>query len=634
VKVTGELVREGGLPAGAGAARRLRFEVQRQGDAAGALELRYETATPGALAGDHAVARGDDDYVPTSGALRLAPGEASAHVEVAIVGDRRSEADELVALTVRVIGGADIAVTGLAAIVDDDRGFDFNGDGYADLLVGAPSRNQQRGGAYLFLGGPRLNQESCTRGADLLFEDLDGLGRFGHQIVGGDVNGDGYDDAVIAAPHAEAEGIQPAGIIRVFFGQPVLPATPPVPDLQLIGKQHKADFGKSLAVADINGDELDDIIVGAATARQNGNHAGAVFVFHGRRQWPRGQVSATESDTLIQGLRVGDRFGILVAAAGDTDGDGVEDFVVSSEGYRLELRPTVYLFHGSRGSQSSGPHAPLLASAASAILQGNDLFATAVTGEVDVDGDGRDELLVAAPGENNLQEGECREPPGKDGTVFVYRDRATEGASMRRHDEAELAIRGHDDNFFGTAVAPAGDVNGDGFGDILVGHPFATENEYRESGTVRLYLGSAGLLRRGAEGGAEALDYLLSLSQLLGRADADRLGSTVAGGLDFNGDGFHDFVAATSSGAPQAPEDIEGANASRAEQEPSRISELRGVLGGPDLGGEPNERRQFTIRGADAGDEFGLAIAPAGAARITTFAPTWVERGLGTPTCH
>ncbi len=402
-----------------------------------------------------------------------------------------------------VYSGADGSLlyqkNGLAA--DDRLGWsvagagDVNGDGKADFIIGAPEPSFQ-GSAYVYSG---------ATGA-LLYQKNGGLGgeQLGTSVAGaGDVNGDGKADFIIGALLA---GPGAAGSAFLYSGA----------DGTLLFRKDGVVaigfFGYSVAGAgDVNGDGKADFIVGALLADPGGRiDAGSAFVYSG----------ATGALLLQKdGAVAGDRFGFSVAGAGDVNGDGRTDFIVGAplaDPGGLADAGSAFLYSGADGS--------LLFQKDGAVAV--DYLGQSVSGAGDVNGDGRADIIVGAPG---------ADPGGRSqaGSAFVYSLPAPPDPPVNL--TATFLKQGTaTGDQLGFSVASAGDVNGDGKADFIVGAHQANPGGLSLAGSAYVYSGATGGL----------------LYQKNGGATGDGLGGAVAGIGDVNLDGRQDFIIGAYTADP------------------------------------------------------------------------------------
>lgn len=228
---------------------------------------------------------------------------------------------------------------------------DVNGDGFDDILVGAPrhsSVQQDAGRVYLYLGSPDGPEPAPA----LAIDGAAGLGYFGEALCGiGDINGDGFDDVAIGAPGAtrEANNSMWAGEVRVFHG--CIDGLESMPAVVLVGPHARSMFGATLAGrGDLNGDARTDLLVGAPSFTGARDSSGGVFLFPGSTG---GIVSRPA--WVLDGGQTGAQTGAALALVPDVDGDGCDELLVGSPYYsvvrvragRIDLLP------GSRTAYTS-----------------------------------------------------------------------------------------------------------------------------------------------------------------------------------------------------------------------------------------------------------------------------------------
>jgi len=401
-----------------------------------------------------------------------------------------------------VVGGHEFAWLGYAVAGAGD----VNGDGYADILIGAQGYDDDvadEGAALLFLGspaGPAATPDS------LVSPSNQADSRTGRRVASaGDVNGDGYGD-VLVGTHLYDGG---EGRTWLFQGSPGgLVATP---GWTGEANESEAGFGTSAAgVGDVNGDGYGDVLVGAAL---QGDDVGHAYLYLGSATG----LSETATAWTPAGVsQTGQLYGYSVAAAGDTNGDGFADVAIGSLSYDGDAGAdtgfvAIYLGAGTAAG---------LEASADWVHQGDqagEQLGRALASAGDVDGDGFPDLLVGAP--------ERTSAAGMDGRATLYR-----GAPTRPDGGATWSAQSNDPGaLLGHSIAFAGDVDGDGHGDALVG-AWRYDNPDVDEGGAFLFLGHD----EGLSGGD-------SWSFESDQAGAG-LGVWVAGDGDVNADGYDDVA--------------------------------------------------------------------------------------------
>jgi hypothetical protein len=331
---------------------------------------------------------------------------------------------------------------------------DVDGDGYADLAAGQPNLSRSTGAIQLYAG----RTEGLNPSAYIALLGVDGENAgYGVSVAAGDYNGDARQDLAIGAMFVARE----TGRVHVYQGTAMGFASSP--SLSLVGPLDRGTwFGRSVSGnVDTNGDGFADLVVGGSGTS---TAAGVAAVYLGSEtglaSLPSRQIAAPD------GLLTG--FGIVVAGAGDVDGDGYGEIVVAAPNVSSSTG-RVYAYRGS----TSGTLAP-----AAWVLNGpggtGGAFGTALAAGTDFNADGYSDLLVGAPGVN-----------GNRGAAYLFLG-STMG--LAGSPSVVLASPVSEAARFGEAVSAVGDVDGDGYPDAVITAPNVSAN----TGAIWLMLGGPG----------------------------------------------------------------------------------------------------------------------------------------------
>jgi hypothetical protein len=444
---------------------------------------------------------------------------------------------------------------------------DVNGDGLADLLIGATGRS------YVVFG-------KISAGAIDLSAVANGIGGFvingqssdvfngGSVASAGDVNGDGLADLLIGAPFSDAVAGSDAGRSYVIFGRT---AAAPV-QLSAIangnggfvinGQAAYDSSGFSVASAgDVNGDGLADLLIGASFSDPAaGTNAGRSYVIFGRTAAAPIQLSAIANGNggfVINGQAAYDSSGFSVASAGDVNGDGLADLLIGASFSDPAAGTNAGRSYVIFGQKTSAPAIHL-----SAIANGNGGFvingqaarddsSRSVASAGDVNGDGLADLLIGAPNSDPA----TGSAAGRSYVVFGKTNNNAVNLSAVANGNGGFVINGQGaGDLSGVSVASAGDVNGDGLADLLIGASYSDPAAGGSAGRSYVVFGktSAGAINLSAVANGSG-GFVIN-----GQSSSDFSGESVASAGDVNGDGLADLLIGASFSDPAA-----GTNAGR-----------------------------------------------------------------------
>ncbi len=379
---------------------------------------------------------------------------------------------------------------------------DVNGDGFSDVIVGAPlyeshSAQNNEGTVQLFngiAGGLSLTENWTIAGYDV--------------STAGDVNGDGYSDVIVKYYYPELT-------VHIFHGSSL--GLLPTPNWITESNEFTSFLSVSTA-GDVNGDGYSDVIIGDY---EYNFEAGAVFLWYGSSSGLGPNGTPSNADWTAECNDEGALFGRSIATAGDVNGDGYSDVIVGAAGYDNGQinHGAAFLWYGS--SSGLGPNGtPSNAGWTGKLNTDYSSFGTSVSSAGDVNGDGYSDVIVGAP---NYSYGVFIV-----GAAFVYHGSPTGLISIPYW--VEHPFYPHIDTYFGYSVSTAGDVNGDGYSDVIVGAKEYEDGQTREGAAFVWHGSSSGLSGGKAGWTAES------------NQDGAQFGSSIATAGDVNGDGYSDVI--------------------------------------------------------------------------------------------
>ncbi|MBO6656084.1 MAG: DUF4347 domain-containing protein [Pseudomonadales bacterium] len=496
-------------------------------------------------------------------------------------------------------GDGSDGTTFLGAAAEDQAGFnvtslgDINGDGYDDIAISAVTEStnaSDSGATYVVFGTPaglgatfELSNLHSTNTDGFVLRGIDVNDLSGRSVAGGDLNGDGFADIIVGASNADPNGDR-SGEVYVVFGRADFSGvlTDGVFELGSLASGGGTDGFVLNGVAspdtagrwvdfagDVNGDGFGDFLIGAP-----GSNAaeGATYLIYGTDDFSPilGQGGADTGEfelsdletinggdgtigTVFRGVAAGDYSGNFVAGNGDFNGDGLRDIVIGAyyagySGYNTATGATYVIYGDTSGFGAEVNLADLDGTDGFELVGAAGDYSGKSLDLFDFNGDGFDDLVTTAPyadANGYVDNGITYVIFGEAGTPFT--------GSQSLSSAADVTINGVDSSDAGSGfkVISAGDVNSDGFDDLLIGRvPVAGVDQgaayiifgndsYTSGSSIEVsdVVPDAASTVGGDAGLTVDIGFVLS-----GIDSDDYAGQAIAAAGDFNGDGFDDLI--------------------------------------------------------------------------------------------
>ena len=369
----------------------------------------------------------------------------------------------------------------------------------------------------------------------------------------GDVNGDGFDDLIIGAPYATANGDTMAGKSYVVFGGTDINSLIKLSEIAdgtggfvITGANSFEVSGFSVSSAgDVNGDGLDDLIIGAYAASSSGIQSGSSYIVFGQTEninpVSLSQVATGMGGFVIHGVAEYENSGTSVSSAGDLNGDGLDDLIIGALGAAPNGTNSgcSYVVFGKDVYNSPIQLSDIADSNDGFVIHGEaagDYSGWSVSGAGDVNGDGLDDLIIGA----YLADPNDVGAAGKSYVVFGKKENNSPiKLSEIAGGNGGFVIHGEAENdYSGYSVSFAGDVNGDGFDDLIIGAHGADPNGTVKAGNSYVVFG-----QKENNSPVQLSDIADGDGGFVIHGEAETLsGRSVSGAGDINGDGLADLI--------------------------------------------------------------------------------------------
>ncbi len=447
---------------------------------------------------------------------------------------------------------------------------DINNDGFDDISICAPNatpRNIPEVGEIAIIFGHPLNIDSVFN-----IESLDGSNGFilrgansgdrigyGGANAAGDINNDGIDDLIIGTPFIDSDSLDTGGAYVIFgrangFDPLIKLDTLRNPDGFILqgGNFYYDNFGTTGGYAgDMNNDGIDDFYVTADDTDYNGASSGTTYIIYGKSNFS----DLIDTDTLsiqdgflINGAAAEDNLGVSAASLGDFNNDGFDDLILGAFHANNDTGAGYVIFGQNGGFSDTLNVVDLNGNNGFTILgiSQEDRAGSTVGNAGDINGDGFNDLFISAKkathsglilsGQTHIIYGSNNPRPP---IIFLDNLLAQEGLTINGRLANELS---------GTAVSSLGDINEDGIDDLIIGALFSSSNGNSANGAAYVLFGQTTPFPQSINLGSTTDVSTLIIE---GYNNYVRLGISVAGSGDFNGDNINDLLIGEDQGLSQ-----------------------------------------------------------------------------------
>jgi len=473
-----------------------------------------------------------------------ATGETTSNTEeTGAVGTEDTEATDerlfyLADANVKFIGEAEEDYAGTSVSTAGD----VNNDGFDDLFIGA-YRNEnggvRTGTSYLIFG--ESDPATATGARELANADAELIGEEEDDYAGwslsnaGDVNNDGYNDLIVGAFAEKSGGFDAGAAYLVLGGSDSASVTGELDladaDAKLIGEDEGDYAGYNVNTAeDVNDDGYDDLMVSAIQENIDGK-GGTVYLVLGP---VTGELDLSDANAKFIGENEGDDAGRTAGSAGDLDSDGYGDLFIGSyinENNGVNTGAAYLILGGTDSVIAAGPRELADADAKFIGEVEDDRAGYSVSGAGDVNNDGYDDLIIGA-----YYQDSGGSNSGAAYLVLGGSDSASVSGESGLADVDAKFIGENEDDSAGYSVSGAGDVNDDGFDDMIIGALGNSDGGYF-AGAAYLVLGGAASASVTGE-----VDLVDADAKFIGEVTYDLAGWSVSGAGDVNNDGYDDLI--------------------------------------------------------------------------------------------